>query len=264
MSSNIYKEEPKNSIELRRIYDMVAKISCDLANNYENPEIDTWLKHYWGAWPVDNKDKTIRRLLQLTTEHKALQPWHKILKNDKVVLNVVGEKEVSNKSGPFGHKSETLYTLSDRTEILYIEEGGRGGSCRSWNIVTTGKLFSQISYQASLPLCYGNGYNSIDRESLGRLISIKEPRLVLPRKQHGDARFHQSVSYELEFEKRNELSQITLHLHPDVTFDSLFLVTFFGVDPSTIEASNNNFPKYIYTAAEDVSLVRLYPKEIGG
>ena len=59
MSSNIYKEEPKNSIELRRIYDMVAKISCDLANNYENPEIDTWLKHYWGAWPVDNKDKTI-------------------------------------------------------------------------------------------------------------------------------------------------------------------------------------------------------------
>jgi hypothetical protein len=36
------------------------------------------------------------------------------------------------------------------------------------------------------------------------------------------------------------------------------------VDPSTIEASNNNFPKYIYTAAEDVSLVRLYPKEIGG
>ena len=36
MAGNNYKEEAKNSIELRRIYDIVAKISCDLANNYEN------------------------------------------------------------------------------------------------------------------------------------------------------------------------------------------------------------------------------------
>ena len=181
-------------------------------------------------------------------------------------LNVNGEfvdeEEAGNYGNPFGYKFEKLYTLSDRTEILYTEQGGRGGSYRSWNIITTGKLFSQISYEPSLPICYGNGYSSIDIESLGRLISIKEPRLILPTKQHGEVWLHQSVSYELEFEKRDQLNQITIHLHPDATFDSLFLVTFFGVDPSTIEATDSNFPKYIYTAAEDVSLVRLYPKEI--
>ena len=262
MSENLFKDEPKNTIELRRIYDMVAKISSDLANNYERPETDKWSKYYWGAWPVDKKDKTIRRMLQLTTEHNALQPWHKILKKDNVELKVVDEEEAGNYSNPFGYKFEKLYTLSDRTEILYTEQGGRGGSYRSWNIITTGKLFSQISYEPSLPICYGNGYSSIDIESLGRLISIKEPRLILPTKQHGKVWLHQSVSYELEFEKRDQLNQITIHLHPDATFDSLFLVTFFGVDPSTIEATESNFPKYIYTAAEDVSLVRLYPKEI--
>ena len=262
MSENLFKDEPKNTIELRRIYDMVAKISSDLANNYERPETDIWSKHFLGAWPVDKKDKNIRRMLQLTNEHNALQPWHKILKNEKVDLKVVNEKEEGHNSSPFGHKFEKLYTLSDRTEILYTEQGGRGGSYRSWNIISTGKLFSQISYQPSLPIWYGNGYNPIDIESLGRLISIKEPRLILPTKQNGEVWLHQSVSYELEFERRDQLNQITIHLHPDATFDSLFLVTFFGVDPSTIEATNNNFPKYIYTAAEDVSLVRLYPKEI--
>ena len=262
MSENLFKDEPKNTIELRRIYDMVAKISSDLASNYERPETDIWSKHFLGAWPVDNKDKTIRRMLQLTSEHKALQPWHKILKNDKVDLTLVKEEEVGHNSDPYVHKFEKLYTLSDRTEILYTDQSSRGGSYRSWNIISTGKLFSQISYEPSLPIWYGNGYNPIDLASLGRLISIREPRLRFPTMQNRKVWLHQSVSYELEFEKRDQLNQITIYLHPDATFDSLFLVTFFGVDPSTIEATNNNFPKYIYTAAEDVSLVRLYPKEI--
>ena len=262
MSENLFKDEPKNTIELRRIYGMVARISSDLANNYERPEADMWSKYNWGAWPIDKKAKTIKRMLQLTTEHNALQPWHKILKKDNVSLKVVNEEETRSHTDPFGHKFEKLYTLNDRTEILYVEQGGRGGSYRSWNIITTGKLFSQISYEPSLPIWYGNGYSSIDIESLGRLISIKEPRIKPPIKPHGEVWLHQSVSYELEFEKRNQLNQITIHLHPDATFDSLFLVTFFGVDPSTIEATNSNFPKYIYTAAEDISIVRLYPKEI--
>ena len=262
MSENLFKEEPKNTIELRRIYDMVAKISFDLANNYGKPEMDIWSKYNWGAWPIDKKDKIIRRMFQLTNEHNALQPWHKILKKDNVGLKVVNEEETRSNKDSFSRKFEKLYTLSDRTEILYTEKGGRGGSYRSWNVITTGKLFSQISYEPSLPICYGNGYSSIDIESLGRLISIKEPRLIFPTKQRGEVWSHQSVSYELEFEKRDQLNQITIHLHPDATFDSLFLITFFGVDPSTIEATNSNFPKYIYTAAEDVSLVRLYPKEI--
>ena len=262
MSSNIYNEEPKNSIELRRIYDMVSKISCDLANNYEQPEKDVWSKHFWGAWPIDKKDKTIRRLLKLSSAHNALQPWHRVMKNEKLDFNITKSEELSEHSGPFGYKNETVYLLEDKTEILYTEQGGIGGSYRSWNIISTGKDFSQMSYKVSLPVCYGNGYSSLNLESLGRLVSIKEPRLILPTKQYGSIWYHQSVSYELEFEKRNELNQITIHLHPDSTFDSLFLITFFGIDPNTIEATNNNFPKYIFTAAENVTLMRLYPKEM--
>ena len=39
-------------------------------------------------------------------------------------------------------------------------------------------------------------------------------------------------------------------------------VTFFGTDPNTIEATDNNFPKHIYTSAEDVHLMRLFNRGI--
>ena len=64
------------------------------------------------------------------------------------------------------------------------------------------------------------------------------------------------------FEKKDELSQITINLTPDITYDSIFLLTFFGVDPNTIEAKNNNFPNHIYTSAEDVHLMRLFNEGI--
>lgn len=83
-------------------------------------------------------------------------------------------------------------------------------------------------------------------------MSIREPRLAQVWKE--------TVTYELVFEKKDELSQITINLTPDATYESIYLLTFFGVDPSTIEANNNNFPKYIYTSAEDVHLIRLLNK----
>ena len=90
---------------------------------------------------------------------------------------------------------------------------GWGGSYRSWNIITTGKIFSQISYDVSLPVCYGNGYDSTNLEELGRLISIKNQEL--PKKE--------TVTYDVVFEKKDELSQITINLTPDdITYDSVF------------------------------------------
>ena len=35
MTRNLYREEPKNSIQLNAIYEMVSKISFDLVKNYE-------------------------------------------------------------------------------------------------------------------------------------------------------------------------------------------------------------------------------------
>ena len=90
----------------------------------------------------------------------------------------------------------------------------------------------------SLPVCYGNGYDSTNLESLGRLISIREPRIVQVWKE--------TITYELVFEKKDQLNQITINLTPDITYDSIFLLTFFGSDPNTIEATDNNFPKHIY------------------
>lgn len=252
MTKNLYTEEPKNSIQLNAIYEMVSKISYDLVKNYERPEEDSWNNHYWGIWPIDKKEKIIYRPLKISTTDNTLQPWHKILENSTVDLKILGDKEIKNNKHAYGSQCQTLYTLNDKTEILYTTNHGWGGSYRSWNIITTGKTFSQISYDISLPVSYGNGYDSINLESLGRLVSIREPRLAQVWKE--------TVTYELVFEKKDELSQITINLTPDATYESIYLLTFFGVDPSTIEANNNNFPKYIYTSAEDVHLIRLLNK----
>ena len=254
MLNNFYKQEPKNSIHLNAIYEMVSKITYDLVKNYEKPDEDTWSKHHWGVWPIDKKDKVIHRFLRLSTVHKALQPWHKVIKNEQINLEIIEGKEVKNRVHSFGSEYDTLYTLSDNSQILYSKRYGWGGSYRSWNIISTGKILSQISYALSLPTCFGNGYENVNLESLGRLISIREPRIVNVWKE--------TVTYELLFEKRNELSQITINLTPDSTFDSIFLLTFFGADSNTIEASENNFPKHIYTQAEDISLVKLINKGI--
>ena len=254
MNRNFYTEEPKNSIQLNAIYEMVSKISFDLVKNYEKPEEDSWNNDYWGVWPIDKKEKIIHRPLKISNNHKTLQPWHKILENDNIDLEIVSVKEITNKQHSFGSQHQTIYTLNDNTEILYSKNYGWGGSYRSWNIITTGKIFSQISYDVSLPVCYGNGYDSTNLESLGRLISIREPRIVQVWKE--------TVTYELVFEKKDQLSQITINLTPDITYDSIFLLTFFGSDPNTIEATDNNFPKHIYTSAEDLHLMRLFNKGI--
>ncbi len=254
MDINLNNEEPKNSIQLNAIYEMVSKISYDLVKNYAKPEEDVWINKYWGVWPIDVKEKIIHRSLNIPTTHKTLQPWHKVLENEKIDLEILSGKEITNNQHSFGSQYQTLYTLNDNTEILYSKNYGWGGSFRSWNIINTGKIFSQISYDVSLPICYGNGYDSTNLESLGRLISIREPRIVKVWKE--------TVTYELVFEKKDELSQITINLTPDSTYNSIFLLTFFGVDPNTIEANNNNFPKHIYTSAEDVHLMRLLNKGI--
>lgn len=252
MNKNIYKEEPKNSIQLNAIYEIVSSISHDLVKNFEKPEEHSWSKHFWGVWPIDKKDKVIYRSLKVSAFHNALQPWHKIIENYQIELEIINHKEITDNKHSFGSQKQTLYTLSDNTEIVYTKNFGWGGSYRSWNIISTGKVFSQISYDVSLPICFGNGYDQNNLESLGRLISIREPRIVQLWKE--------IVTYELVFEKRNELSQITLNLFPDTTYDALFLLTFFGVDPNTNESNSYNFPKYIYTSAEDVHLVKLLNK----
>ena len=48
MTRNLYTEDPKNSIQLNAIYEMVSKISFDLVKNYEKPEEDAWSDDYWG------------------------------------------------------------------------------------------------------------------------------------------------------------------------------------------------------------------------
>ena len=167
MTRNLYREEPKNSIQLNAIYEMVSKISFDLVKNYEKPEEDEWSNDYWGVWPIDKKEKIIHRPLKIATTHKTLQPWHKILENDNIDLEILSGKEITNNQHSFGSQYQTLYTLNDNTEILFSKNYGWGGSYRSWNIITTGKIFSQISYDVSLPVCYGNEYDSTNLASLG-------------------------------------------------------------------------------------------------
>ena len=126
-----------------------------------------------------------------------MQPWHKILENDNIDLEILSGKEITNNQHSFGSQYQTLYTLNDNTEILFTKNYGWGGSYRSWIIITTGKIFSQISYDVSLPVCYGNEYDSTNLASLGRLISIREPRIVQVWKE--------TVTYELVFEKKDTL-----------------------------------------------------------
>ena len=60
MTRNLYTEEPKNSIQLNAIYEMVSKISFDLVKNYENPEIAWWkLGGTGGRPPVDRRSQEV-------------------------------------------------------------------------------------------------------------------------------------------------------------------------------------------------------------
>ena len=102
MTRNLYREEPKNSIQLNAIYEMVSKISFDLVKNYQKPEEDSWSNDYWGVWPIDKKEKIIHRPLKIATTHKTSQPWHKILENDNIDLEILSGKEITNNQHSFG------------------------------------------------------------------------------------------------------------------------------------------------------------------
>ena len=92
----------------------------------------------------------------------------------------------------------------------------------------------------SLPVCYGNGYDSTNLESLGRLISIREPRIVQVWKE--------TVTYELVFEKKRSTESNNYKPYTRHNIRLHIFVNFFGSDPNTIEATDNNFPKHIYTS----------------
>ena len=88
---------------------MVSKISFNLVKNYEKPEEDAWSDDYWGIWPIDKKEKIIHRPLKIPTTHKTLQPWHKVLEEDNIDLEIVNGKELTNNQHSFGSQHQTLH-----------------------------------------------------------------------------------------------------------------------------------------------------------
>ena len=243
MKSEYYRHDKTNAIQLRAIYDIGVGIAKSFINS-KSEEVFLWDEHFYGEWPLDTKRKEIKSILNNLGDEQALQPWFHRLQHHKEI-QIVEAEEVTKNYSKWGRRLETLYTLSDQTQILYSTYSGMGGSEREWRIISTGRYFSRISYEISLPIFDGNSYEHLGIEGLGRLLCIKEPKYSQRRNM---------ISYDVVFEKLSTLSQISISIFSDESFKELYVVTYFGRSFDIDDAEKYDYVKYIETNVDDIYL----------
>ena len=243
MKSEHHKHDKTNSIQLRAIYDIGVGIAKSFINS-KSEEVFVWNEGLYGVWPLDTKRKEIKSILNNLGGEQALQPWFHRLQHHKDI-QIVKAEEVTKNWSKWGRRLETLYTLSDQTQILYSTYSGMGGSEREWRVISTGRYFSRISYEISLPIFDGNSYEHLGIEGLGRLMGIKEPKYSQRRNM---------ISYDVVFEKLSTLSQISISIFSDESFKELYVVTYFGRSFDIDDAEKYNYVKYIQTNVDDIYL----------
>ena len=243
MKSQHHKHDKTTAIQLRAIYDFGVGIAKSFINS-KSEEVFLWNENLYGKWPLDTKRKEVKSILKDLGDEESLQPWFNILQHNKEI-QIIKTEEVKKDYSKWGRRFETLYTLSDQTQILYSTYSGMGGSEREWRIITTGRYFSRISYEISLPIFDGNSYEHLGIEGLGRLLCIKEPRY---------SQRKNLISYDVVFEKLSTLSQISISIFSDESFKELYVVTYFGRSFDIDDAEKHNYVKYIQTNVDDIYL----------
>jgi len=243
MKSEHHKHDKTNAIQLRAIYDIGVGIAKSFIDS-KSEEVFLWNEDLHGKWPLDTKRKEVKSILKEQGDEESLQPWFNILQHHKEI-QIIKTEEVKKDYSKWGRRFETLYTLSDQTQILYSTYSGMGGSEREWRIITTGRYFSRISYEISLPIFDGNSYEHLGIEGLGRLLCIKEPRY---------SQRKNLISYDVVFEKLSTLSQISISIFSDESFKELYVVTYFGRSFDIDDAEKHNYVKYIQTNVDDIYL----------
>ena len=243
MKSEYHKHDKTNAIQLRAIYDIGVGIAKSFIDS-KSEEVFLWNEDLYGKWPLDTKRKEVKSILKNLGDEESLQPWFNILQHHKEI-QIIKTEEVKKDYSKWGRRFETLYTLSDQTQILYSTYSGMGGSEREWRIITTGRYFSRISYEISLPIFDGNSYEHLGIEGLGRLLCIKEPRY---------SQRKNLISYDIVFEKLSTLSQISISIFSDESFKELYVVTYFGRSFDIDDAEKHNYVKYIQTNVDDIYL----------
>ena len=243
MLKDNFKPDKTNSIELRTIYGIGVGIAKSFINN-KDEEVFVWDEYHYGEWPLDPRRKEIKSILKNYGGEKVFQPWFNRIQRNKE-FEIIKTEEVKKDWNKWGRRTDTLFTLSDQTQILYKEYSGMGGSEREWRIISTGRYFNRISYDISLPCFDGSGYEHLGVEGLGRLICIKEPRYSQRKNM---------VSYDILFEKNTTLSQISISIFPNELFEDLYVLSYFGQSNDIDEAEKYDYVKYIQTEVDDIYL----------
>lgn len=243
MKSEYHKHDKTNAIQLRAIYDIGVGIAKSFIDS-KSEEVFLWNEDLYGKWPLDTKRKEVKSILKNLGDEESLQPWFNILQHHKEI-QILQTEEVKNECSKWGRRIEKLFTLSDQTQILYSTYSGMGGSEREWRIISTGRYFSRISYEISLPIFDGNSYEHLGIEGLGRLLCVKEPRY---------SQRKNLISYDIVFEKLSTLSQISISIFSNESFKELYVVTYFGRSFDIDDAEKYNYVKYIQTNVDDIYL----------
>lgn len=243
MKSEYHKHDKTNAIQLRAIYDIGVGIAKSFIDS-KSEEVFLWNEDLYGKWPLDTKRKEVKSILKNLGDEESLQPWFNILQHHKEI-QILQTEEVKNECSKWGRRIEKLFTLSDQTQILYSTYSGMGGSEREWRIISTGRYFSRISYEISLPIFDGNSYEHLGIEGLGRLLCVKEPRY---------SQRKNLISYDIVFEKLSTLSQISISIFSNESFKELYVVTYFGRSFDIDDAEKHNYVKYIQTNVDDIYL----------
>ena len=243
MKSEHHKHDKTNAIQLRAIYDIGVGIAKSFIDS-KSEEVFLWNEDLYGKWPLDTKRKEVKSILKNLGDEESLQPWFNILQHHKEI-QILQTEEVKNECSKWGRRIEKLFTLSDQTQILYSTYSGMGGSEREWRIISTGRYFSRISYEISLPIFDGNSYEHLGIEGLGRLLCVKEPRY---------SQRKNLISYDIVFEKLSTLSQISISIFSNESFKELYVVTYFGRSFDIDDAEKYNYVKYIQTNVDDIYL----------
>ena len=62
------------------------------------------------------------------------------------------------------------------------------------------------------------------------------------------------ISYDVIFEKDSTMSQISISLFPDQSFQNLYVLSYFGECSDIDDAEKYDYVKHIYTEAENIYL----------
>jgi|TARA_B100001093_G_scaffold239562_1_gene229465 hypothetical protein len=246
MLKDNFKPDNTNAIQLRTIYDIGVGVAKAFINN-KDEEVFIWHEYHYGEWPLDPRRNEIKSILKNYGGDKVFQPWFKRLQENKE-FEIANSEEVTKEWSKWGRRTDTLYTLSDETQILYKEYAGMGGSEREWRIISTGRYFNRVAYDISLPWQFSNsGYEHRGLYGLGRLICIKEPRYSQRKKM---------ISYDLLFERSTTLSQVSISIFPNESFEDIYVLSYFGESFNIDEAEKYDYVKHIHTEIDNISLAK--------